>query len=404
MCLLGIGFQCLPGHPLLILANREEAYSRPSTGPQIQPARGDGPAWLGGIDLQAGGTWLGINRHGLLVAVTNRRRPVVPIEPRSRGLLCRSLLAMRSVDDASRAAIEQLRQDRIAGCNFLIATRDAATVIEFGDELQVTPLPPGLHLITNAALNDLADARIARVRKELESAAPTDPTDWSVAARRICVLRREADAPEIWLEGADRGTVSSTVMTLADRPGNSHYWHAPRAPSRVEYNDHAPLLHGLLNGSTAAAGAHRIHLRGPWRFEPIVGANQLANGPIGRSDAQLPAAGTAQLPAPWSTFLESFRGTVAFRRRFHRPNNLEPHERVAVVLEGVVGSGRVSLNGHPLGAIDAVSHAFHCDVTELLSGNDELMVELEFVADANDSKSSLPWQSAALEIRSIATI
>lgn len=399
MCLLGIDFQSLPGRPLLVLANREEAYSRPATGPLLHPAHGGSPAWLGGVDIQAGGTWLGINAHGLLAAVTNRRRDGVPIQPRSRGLLCRSLLAFRSVDAASRSAVEQLRQDRFPGCNLLIATRDAATVIEFGDELQATPLPPGLHLVTNAALNDTTDARISHVRSELERAAPADPTKWGITAQRICVLRRDADGPSIWLEGADRGTVSSTIVTIAGRPGDTHYWYAPRPRSPVAYDDHTPLLHELISGTTTAPGSHRIQLRGPWRFEPTARARCSADGQIAWSPGDLPASGTVQLPAPWSTFLETFRGRVLFRRRFHRPNNLEPHEQVDIVLEGIIGSGHVSLNGHLLGAIDAATHSFCADITALLAGNNELVVELEFVAPSDETTTCPPWQTAALEIQ-----
>lgn len=400
MCLLGISFQSMPDNPLLILANREEAFSRPATGPIILPAQGESPAWLGGVDLQAGGTWLGINSYGLLVAVTNRRRSIVPIEPRSRGLLCRSLLAFRSVAPAARAAIEQLRGSHYAGCNLLLATRDEATTIEFGEELLVTPLPPGLHLITNAALNDPADARIARVRNELERAAPQNPTAWGIAAKRICALRRDADGPAICLEGHDRGTVSSTVLTLANRPDDSHYWHVSRPATQTGYVDHTSMFHGLIAGSTAAIGAHRIHLRGPWRFEPIARAAQITDGQVGRSHGELPGEGTVQLPTPWSAFLPAFRGRVAFQRRFHRPNNLEPHERVDIVLEGVNGSGRVSLNGRSLGGIDEATHSFRCDVTRLLSGNDELLVDLEILPSADEVASFPPWQTAAVEIQS----
>jgi Transport and Golgi organisation 2 len=400
MCLLGIGFQCLSGGPLLVLANREEGYSRPATGPRIQPPYGGSPAWLGGIDLLAGGTWLGINAHGLLAAVTNRRRDVVPSQPRSRGMLCRSLLAFRSVAAASRSAVEQLRQEQFAGCNLLIATRDEAHVIEYGNEILVTSLTPGLHLITNAALDDSTDGRISRVRSELARAAPTDPTAWGNAARRICTLRGGASGPDIWLEGAERGTVSSTVVTLADHPEDSHFWHAPVPRAPVTYDDHAPLLHGLMAGSTAAAGRHLIHLRGPWRFEPMARVEYDLDKQARWTNVELPPHGTVRLPTPWSTFLPAFCGRVAFRRRFHRPNNLEPHERVSIVLDGVLGAGQVALNGYPLGSIDTATHTFCCDITEFLAGNDELLVELEVLSPFSDRGSCPPWQAASVEIRS----
>src|SRR5205823_4013427 len=89
MCLLAIFFRAVPDAPLVVGANREEFYNRPGGSPQILTGRI--PA-LGGLDPLAGGTWLGVNAHGLLVAITNRPAPQVPAKARSRGLLTRDLL------------------------------------------------------------------------------------------------------------------------------------------------------------------------------------------------------------------------------------------------------------------------------------------------------------------------
>ncbi len=72
MCLLGIAFKRFDRAPLLVLANREEFYARPAAGPQIFGRIGEKPAWMGGVDLLAGGTWMGVNEPGVLVAITNR--------------------------------------------------------------------------------------------------------------------------------------------------------------------------------------------------------------------------------------------------------------------------------------------------------------------------------------------
>lgn len=400
MCLLGISFQNLPHCPLLVFANREEAYSRPSTGPLLHPSRGGFAAWVGGVDLDAGGTWLGINAHGLLAAVTNRRRHAVPLQPRSRGLLCRSLLAHRSVQEGVSSAVEQLRKAPFAGCNLLIASRNEATVIEFSDELNVTTLSAGLHVITNSVLNDPNDHRIARVRRTLEAIAPNDPAAWSNAARTICTLRRNENEPDIWLEGSERGTVSSTVLTLADRPNESHYWHTSRDESSIAFTDHAPLLRGMVTGGMNVGGAHRIQLRGPWRIEPLA---RVETGPEGSTDwssHDLPPWSAAQLPDSLANLLEGFRGRIAFRRRFHRPNNLESHERVEIVLEGVVAAGHVSLNGRPLGPIDTRMHSFRSDVTDRLEANNQLAVDLEITQQRfSQPMETQPWQLAYLEIR-----
>ena len=68
------------------------------------------PRVVCGIDRQAGGTWLGVNQFGLLVVVTNRPKALAPLEPRSRGLLCRDLLDRRNARDAVATAVKELAE------------------------------------------------------------------------------------------------------------------------------------------------------------------------------------------------------------------------------------------------------------------------------------------------------
>jgi uncharacterized protein with NRDE domain len=88
MCVLAL----LLGRELRVAANRDEFYGRPAAPPaEVEPGI------LAGRDLLAGGTWLGLNRRGLFVAVTNRRTPVRTPESRSRGLLALEALRCREL-------------------------------------------------------------------------------------------------------------------------------------------------------------------------------------------------------------------------------------------------------------------------------------------------------------------
>ena len=75
MCLLALYYQTIPGAPLAVAANREEFFDRPFLPPRVLGSR---CRYLAGVDQRAGGTWLGVNQHGLLVAVTNRPKAVTP--------------------------------------------------------------------------------------------------------------------------------------------------------------------------------------------------------------------------------------------------------------------------------------------------------------------------------------
>src|SRR5436305_14017005 len=105
MCLIALFFRAVEDAPLVVGANREEFYARGGEPPRLL----DGPARaVAGLDPAAGGTWLGLNAHGVLVAVTNRRKSRVPPLPRSRGLLARDLLGCESAAAAVEAATRAL--------------------------------------------------------------------------------------------------------------------------------------------------------------------------------------------------------------------------------------------------------------------------------------------------------
>ena len=90
MCLALFALHTHPRFPLIVAANRDEFYERPTA-----PAGfwSESPRILAGRDLKEGGTWLGVTRSGRFAAVTNYRDPREFGEnPRSRGLLVRGYL------------------------------------------------------------------------------------------------------------------------------------------------------------------------------------------------------------------------------------------------------------------------------------------------------------------------
>ncbi len=72
MCLLLLAFNTHPSYKLILAANRDEYYDRPTAPAAFWE---DSPQLLAGRDLRAGGTWLGITRNGRMAAITNYRDP-----------------------------------------------------------------------------------------------------------------------------------------------------------------------------------------------------------------------------------------------------------------------------------------------------------------------------------------
>ena len=197
------------------------------------------------MDLEAGGTWLGLNQRRLIVAVTNRNKTDVSRSPRSRGLLCRDLLGMPDIESATSHARQQLRTGNYAGCNFLLASPESAVAIEAGDEIHVSPLTPGIHLMANGDLNDPLDPRIRRVRRLLEEIGSDVAEDWIAAAETICGLSGEEGEPAICRTGSEWGTVSSSIIVLGDAAHQSTYLHAAGPPSNTPYKDFGNLIQQL---------------------------------------------------------------------------------------------------------------------------------------------------------------
>jgi len=149
MCLIAIAYQVHPDYPLIVAANRDEFYNRPTAPLDFWS---DHPDILAGRDLQGHGTWLGVNRAGRIAAVTNYREPQFKsIENRSRGFLVSEFLAG---NDSPDAYLEQVtaRKDDYGGFNLIVGdTGGLWWYSNRGDAL--VKLPRGIHAISNRALN-----------------------------------------------------------------------------------------------------------------------------------------------------------------------------------------------------------------------------------------------------------
>jgi uncharacterized protein with NRDE domain len=242
MCLLALFYRVAEDAPVVVGANREELYHRGGEPPRLL----DGPLRAAaGIDPAAGGTWLGVNAAGVLIAVTNRPKSEAPQQPRSRGLLARDLLlGCPSAKEAVELATRELDSGRYAGCNFLCADAERAVVLEGGDWLRVRPLPPGLHVLTNRDVNDASDVRAGYALWWLGQGQYAVADHCLEALRRLCAQSGD-DRPAMCLHGPDRGTVSSSVIALRGALARGTYLHAQGPPDSVPYTDYSELLREL---------------------------------------------------------------------------------------------------------------------------------------------------------------
>ena len=219
MCLLLIAYRQHPRFPLLVLANRDEFYARPT-----QPAHPwpDSPI-TAGRDLEAGGTWLGIAPGGRVAAVTNMREPQVPdpVNALSRGEIPVNFLAGdRNPLDFARA----LPASRYRGFNALLFDAqllDDQTVDSLvcaGNRHQPFAMAPGVHGISNGA----PDAPWPKVTRgcqalaALASALPDEPLSQdNFVAPALALLADQRRAPADQLPDTGVGeTLESALSSI----------------------------------------------------------------------------------------------------------------------------------------------------------------------------------------------
>lgn len=143
MCILicGIG-----GRPF-VAANRDEAYARPFTAPRVWMA--DTPFWAP-RDEEEGGTWIGVNREGLVAAITNRS--TLPESPgrASRGLLVTGALARGGLDRAAAWLEEDLSRSPRNPCQVVVFQGARGRLLRAGpDGVEAHDLGPGTHVFSN---------------------------------------------------------------------------------------------------------------------------------------------------------------------------------------------------------------------------------------------------------------
>lgn len=235
-----------PDHawPVLVAANRDELLSRPSR----PPARHwpDRPDVVAGLDLEAGGSWLGVNDHGLVAAIMNRHDSLGPVAgKRSRGEL-----VLEALDHAEAGAVAGALADLDPAAyrpfNLLVADPRAAYWVRHGEDgtIRVHPIAPGLHMLTAGELDERSDPRIAAYLPRFAATPVPDPErgDWT-AWRELLGSHTHPDGsgPEaaMTIERPDGfGTVSSALIAIPAYPGygSRPIWlHAEGLPDRTDF-------------------------------------------------------------------------------------------------------------------------------------------------------------------------
>ena len=202
--------------PLVLAANRDERLDRAWDPPAAHWP--DQPGLIAGRDATAGGTWMGLNRDGVVAAVLNRPGTLGPAQgKRSRGEL--PLLALRHASaQAAAEALVSLDAAQWRGFNLVLSDRQGAVFVRgLGHgHPQARPLPPGLHMITAHDPNDPDSPRVARHLPRFRAAPPPEPGRWDAWQAILSDRSGEAAAQLNVVPRGGFGTACSSLLALPE--------------------------------------------------------------------------------------------------------------------------------------------------------------------------------------------
>lgn len=162
MCIILVAYKAHPKYKLVLAANRDEYFARPTARAGFWE---DTPDILAGRDLERGGTWLGVTREGRFAAVTNFRDPSTINEGApSRGFLVSDFLRS-SQSPADYLAMRASRSEGHNGFNLIVG--DSGGLYYHSNKAEgIHSLSPGVYGLSNHLL-DTPWPKIAKGKQAL---------------------------------------------------------------------------------------------------------------------------------------------------------------------------------------------------------------------------------------------
>lgn len=255
MCTLIALHRCVDRAGLVIAANRDEFYDRPSEGPALRSTQFG--SILAPLDARAGGTWFGVNERGVFAALTNRPCEDADARRKSRGHVVIDALAACNAEQAA---------DRLTAIgagvhnpfNAFVADGESAFALVYEESGALSKLEPGAHVIGNVDPDDRSNPKVARVLDRAEAAAGGTLDAALDALAEACREKNcgsEAGSlGDTCVHTPTYGTRSSLLMSLDPQSGSDRFRYAEGPPCENDYEDFTPLLNELTRRGSYAAG------------------------------------------------------------------------------------------------------------------------------------------------------
>jgi len=224
MCLILFAYNVHPSYQLVLAANRDEFFERPSASADFW---GDRRQVIAGLDLTGGGTWIGVNKKGRFAAITNYRDPVSwkNNAPSRGGLVSAYLCGNQSTDEYLDKISRQAQLYN--GYNLILG--DRCEIFAYSNRGEKQKLNSGIYGLSNHLLNTpwpkvsrgkkLLKAALDKKGAELEEALFALLADRKIPAdnklpKTGVGLEWERVLSAIFIASPDYGTRSSTILLI----------------------------------------------------------------------------------------------------------------------------------------------------------------------------------------------
>ncbi len=224
MCLILFAYNVHPAYRLILAANRDEFYERPSTPADFWTKY---PQVLAGVDLKEKGTWLGVTKKGKFAAITNYRDPDSwKAQAPSRGKLVSRYLTGSTDPEKYLNSISK-KAHAYNGFNILLG--DANNLFAYSNRGEIQKLLAGIHGLSNRQL-DTPWPKVKRGKRMLKAALEKKGDDLEEALFALLADRRippDDELPQtgvglewerilspVFITSPVYGTRSSTILLI----------------------------------------------------------------------------------------------------------------------------------------------------------------------------------------------
>ena len=224
MCLIIFAYNVHPAYRLILAANRDEFYERPSLPVDFREGASH---VLAGRDLKGGGTWLGLTREGKFAAITNYRDPAAF----RTGAPSRGLLVSNYLTDSESAAFFSTKISRQSrkynGFNLIFG--DNKDFFIYSNRAEIQKLEPGIYGLSNRFLNS-PWPKVIKGKKAMAAAMNYRGADLEAALFAFLADRKKVPANKlpstgiglewerllsaVFIDSPSYGTRSSTVLLI----------------------------------------------------------------------------------------------------------------------------------------------------------------------------------------------